>query len=306
MTTKNTEPKTAPITPEGAPATNNLVPMYSEAPFSMIRIGPQTFEDNIPDMYKLSSVSLTASAQLYCYHENAAGSNDYIVIIITQLDDISNGNPLRYFKRKHEAIGVTMLEWDQYFDYSVEIVALDAASQPFSSGLTIYSSSPPHAGHEHKTITDSVGLPDPFTIFMDVLNSGTWQGVNFPASYTNTIDTKNVKWYHINSLDDQSTAKAGVQFHMPTNESGEKKASGVTFEVISIFRFDGSLVNNGTLPVTFSFSVGPTITQKYGVSIDSRPPSITTSTVDVSNTFNSGTLDLVLVTQNQSPQTTNT
>ncbi|HYE55948.1 MAG TPA: hypothetical protein VD996_13950 [Chitinophagaceae bacterium] len=294
----------------GPAPTNNLVPQYSQVPFSVVRIPAKHLSQNVGSMYNQGNLTMVVSSQLYCYHQNGAGNNNFIVIIVSQLNNVSNGNPVTYSKTEHHSCGncYYSYEWDHYFHYSLTVTALDSRGNPFSTGLSIYDSSPAKAKHGQKSIVDSIGIPDPVTIYMQVLNNGTWQLANFPASYTNTINTETVKWFNITSLNDQSNAAAGVEFNMPTNVTGdhvgEKSPKQVNFEVITAFSFDGALVSGGKLPVTFRYSMDMRMTQEYYQSVNCGnpgPPNETTTHGGDTPSFKTDTYDLVQLTQNQSP-----
>ncbi|HYE55949.1 MAG TPA: hypothetical protein VD996_13955 [Chitinophagaceae bacterium] len=292
----------------GPGPTNNLIPTFSQVPFSRISLPAKQLTQSVPNMYNLSSVGLSISSQLYCYYENS--NQDYIVIIVTQLNNVTNGNPLSYTQTEAPSCSscVFNYEWDQFFDYNLQITAQNGSAQPIQSGLTIYDSSPANAGHGQTQLVDSLGVPNPFTIYLYVLNNGTWQTVNFPASYSNTITTPTVKWFDINSQNNQGNAIAGVDFNMPTNVTGgylgDKSAQPVNFEVITAFKFAGSLVVNGALPVTFKFSVGMNITQNYTTLVSCGSPGwpqTTTTTCNGTQSFTTDVYDLVQLTKEQAP-----
>jgi hypothetical protein len=284
----------------GPPPTNYLIPTYSQVPFSLVKIPTKNFSLSV-SMQNLGSISMSTTSQLYCYHENAGGNDDYIVIIITQLTNIPNGNPVSYTKSSFDSCSNASwtYEWDQFFGYGLSVQAQNASGQPYT-GLTIYDSSPAAAKHGQSTLTDSISN---FTIYMQVLNGGTWGPVNFPASYSNLINTPTVKWFDITSLNNQGAGTAGVNFNIPTNVTGgylgDKSPQAVNFEVINIFRFPGTMVQNGSLPVKFLFSPAMSVIQNYYQSMNSAPPSKQTSTGNSTQSYTTDQYDLVVLTQNQ-------
>jgi hypothetical protein len=290
----------------GPPPTNNLIPTFSQNPFSMINVPVKNLSVPV-NMYNLSSQSLSVSTTLYIYGENASGNNDFIVIAITQLSNISNGNPVTYTQTEAPSCSscITNYEWDQFFDYTLTIQAQNGSGQPLS-GVTVYTSSPAAAGHGQTTLTDSIGVPNPFSIYMYVLNGGSWQNVNFPASYTNTIDTPTVKWFDITNKDNSASAIGGVDFNIPTDINGwyqgEHTVQQVNFEIISAFRFPASLVQGGKLPVIFAVTVNMGVIQNYSTLISCGSPSfpyVVTSSAAQAQTYKTDAYDLVALTTGQ-------
>lgn len=289
----------------GPPPTNNLIPTYSESPFKMIQIPQKNLSQSVSSMYNISNITMALTSTLYIYGENASGNNDYIVIIVTQMNNISNGNPVSYTQTDMPSCGscVFNYEWDQYFGYTLAITAQNTSGQAYS-GLTIYDSSPVNASHGQTSITDSIGVPNPFSIYMQVLNGGSWQNVNFPAQYTNTINTATVKWFDISSVNNESGGVAGVNFNIPTDVTGwyqgDHSVQPVNFEVVSAYRFPASLVQNGALPVVFNYNISMNMTQKYTTLVSCGSPGwpqTTTTNGGGTQNFLTDTYDLVALTQ---------
>lgn len=287
------------------PPTNNLVPNYSQSPFSVVQIPPKALNFPVNGMYNLSTLSMTVSAQLYCYRENKFNNNDFVVIAVAQMNNIPYGNSLMYSKTDAPScsVCVTSYYWWQFFQYAVSINALDTNGNPIVNGVTVYNSSPLPSTHGTDTFTDSIGVPNPFTIFMDVNNGGAFQSVSFQAQYSNVNKMSAYESFDVSSLDNQSQGTAGVQFNIPDTVNSAGSPVPVQFETVSAFRFPASYISGGKFPVQFVLKFTLAINQDYQIWIacGRSAPAHTDYPTSASTVINvsTGLIDLVAVTQLQ-------
>lgn len=282
---------------EGIPM-NHMIPPFTKSPFGMYTLHEKQFKANNTGMKNLNSLSMTASTDFYCYHENAKGKNTFWVAGITKLTNVNPASALHVSETESVCCaGNYFYDWQQSFNYSAFLTPLDENRNPLSYGVQCNKSSPVEKG-----CSPSIPVELQFQIFIHVNDSGTYRDVYYDPFYKEELVEDKIKYFEVKSLDDILNKKSGTSFNMPHYPDHTGSASDtVNFQIATLYTFDGDrLIKNNKLPVIFKLNYDLYVWQEYtslyaGGEYPSWP---ITEDTDKHNTFEDYTdiIDLVQLT----------
>jgi hypothetical protein len=243
--------------------TNDLIPTYQISPFGKVDFSLPV-SVNIGNMKNLSTMSLEMDTSLYCYHANADGYNDYWVIALNSLKNVNPGGPVIYIDQNTPCCATSPVyyTWTQVFTYLISLTPLDGQGNAFANGVTSGNISPAVQNAATSFNVEVGQSPNPISIYMHVLNGGSWMDVVFNPYYLHKVDNDNVKYFDIVKNDDPKTNQAGLGFAVPQDYLRGlftpaipypyvSSTATVDLEFITVFKFDGTLATNGKLEVIF-------------------------------------------------------